>query len=146
MGDKEVALLVRKLHEAGQVYDRRIGELLVATFTSALADLTVRQIELGFSEAFKTCKFFPTPSEILESLKIALEREPSQVPAPVNSVINPSMELTVIREWDEPFSATSDIHFIEYQNNYRRVQFRSRQVGSANDEDRSPSSDQRGAR
>jgi len=59
------------------LHRRRIAPLM-NLFCNALADLTPREVELGFNEVAKRTKFFPTPADVREALEAALERLPSR--------------------------------------------------------------------
>ena len=74
--ETKVDLIARKLNVFAQVYDRRINRLLIEAYVAALADLTVRQLEIGFSEAIKRYKFFPTPAEVRDAMQVVIEKEP----------------------------------------------------------------------
>ena len=49
---------------------------LLTLFCEALSDLTPQEVELGFREASKRLKFFPTTAEIRGLMEAALERTP----------------------------------------------------------------------
>lgn len=51
---------------------------VLSLFCEALADLTPREVDLGFRECAKRLKFFPTPADVREALNVALERMPQQ--------------------------------------------------------------------
>lgn len=60
------------------LHRRRFSAEVLTLFHDALADLTPREVELGFTEVAKRQKFFPTPADVREAMEAALERLPSQ--------------------------------------------------------------------
>lgn len=61
------------LVKAGEVYSKQITAPLVAIWLEQLGDYRVEQLEPLFHLLFATCKFFPTPADVLEPLKKAQE-------------------------------------------------------------------------
>jgi len=49
---------------------------LVDVYFEALADLTERELRIGFLECLKRLKFFPKAPEVRQHMEIALERMP----------------------------------------------------------------------
>lgn len=60
------------------LHRRKFSAEVLTLFQEALADLTPREVELGFTEVAKRQKFFPTPADVREAMEAALERMPSQ--------------------------------------------------------------------
>ena len=61
------------LAKAGEVYSKQITAPLVAIWLEQLGSYRVEQLEPLFRLLFATCKFFPTPANVLEPLKKAQE-------------------------------------------------------------------------
>lgn len=61
------------LAKAGEVYSKQITAPLVAIWIEQLGSYRVEQLEPLFRQVFATCKFFPTPADVLEPLKKAQE-------------------------------------------------------------------------
>lgn len=59
------------LVKAGEVYSKQITAPLVAIWIEQLGGYRVEQLEPLFRLVFATCKFFPTPADVLEPLKKA---------------------------------------------------------------------------
>lgn len=57
------------LVKAGEVYSRQITEPLVGIWLEQLGTYSVEKLEPLFRLVFATCKFFPTPADVLEPLK-----------------------------------------------------------------------------
>lgn len=57
------------LVKAGEVYSKQITEPLVAIWLEHLGPYRVEQLEPLFRLVFATCKFFPTPADVLEPLR-----------------------------------------------------------------------------
>lgn len=56
------------LVKAGEVYSKQITAPLVAIWLEHLGPYSVEQLEPLFRLVFATCKFFPTPADVLEPL------------------------------------------------------------------------------
>ena len=65
------------LAKAGEVYSKQITAPLVAIWIEQLGDYRVEQLEPLFRQVFATCKFFPTPADVLQPLK---KTEEAQTP------------------------------------------------------------------
>lgn len=59
-----------------ELHRRPFRPAILSLFAEALGDLTPREVELGFSEAAKRLRYFPTPAEVRQLLHAALERLP----------------------------------------------------------------------
>lgn len=59
------------LVKAGEVYSKQITTPLVAIWLEQLGPYSVEQLEPMFRLLFATCKFFPTPADVLEHLRKA---------------------------------------------------------------------------
>jgi len=58
-----------------ELHRRSIAPLL-SLYCEALADLTPREVKLGFTEVAKRTRFFPTPADVRDAMEAALERMP----------------------------------------------------------------------
>jgi hypothetical protein len=61
------------LVKAGEIYSKQITAPLVSIWLEALAGYRVEVLESLFGQAFRNCKFFPTPADVLEPVKKAEE-------------------------------------------------------------------------
>lgn len=61
------------LAKAGEVYSKQITAPLVSIWLEQLGGYPVEKLEPLFRLLFATCKFFPTPADVLEPLKKAQE-------------------------------------------------------------------------
>lgn len=61
------------LVKAGEVYSKQITAPLVAIWLDQLGSYSSEQLEPLFRMLFGTCKFFPTPADVLEPLRKAQE-------------------------------------------------------------------------
>ena len=55
--------------KAGEVYSKQITAPLVAIWLEHLGPYNVEQLEPLFRLVFATCKFFPTPADVLDPLR-----------------------------------------------------------------------------
>jgi hypothetical protein len=61
------------LVKAGELYGRQITAPLVAIWIDAVGSYPVETLAPLFRKVFATCKFFPTPAEVLEPLQALKE-------------------------------------------------------------------------
>jgi len=61
------------LVKAGEVYGKQITAPLVSIWIEALEPYPVETLAPLFRKVFATCKFFPTPAEVLEPLQVVKE-------------------------------------------------------------------------
>lgn len=61
--------------KAGEVYGRQITAPLVAIWTEELARYSPAVLAPVFRNVLRTCKFFPTPADVLEPLNRAAKRD-----------------------------------------------------------------------
>lgn len=61
--------------KAGEIYSKQITTPLVSIWTEELAGYPVAVLEPVFRNVLRTCKFFPTPADVLEPLNIAAKRD-----------------------------------------------------------------------
>lgn len=69
--DSSSSAIRQFLVKAGEVYSKQIAAPLVAIWIEHLGAYRVEQLEPMFRIVFATCKFFPTPADVLEPLKKA---------------------------------------------------------------------------
>jgi hypothetical protein len=63
------------LVKAGEVYGRQITAPLVSIWTEELQGYPVATLAPIFRNVLRTCKFFPTPADVLEPLNRAAKRD-----------------------------------------------------------------------
>ncbi len=54
---------------ATEIYSKEVTEIYVQTFFILVKEYEISEIELAFKKHMQTNKFFPTPAEIIESIK-----------------------------------------------------------------------------
>lgn len=55
---------------------RELSKIMLDTYHEGLADLSDREVELGFQEVIKRLQFWPQVADVRNALAIALERMP----------------------------------------------------------------------
>lgn len=61
-----------------ELHRRAMTPAILNLFCEALADLTPRELRLGFQEVARRTRFFPTPADVRDAMEAALERMPRQ--------------------------------------------------------------------
>lgn len=79
-------------------------------YLSGLRTFSAERISESLERCLKECEFMPKLKEICDRMP----QEITKAKAP---------DLTVVREWDEPYSHKMKIHYVEYESGYRQARF-----------------------
>lgn len=103
-----IAVIVKWLKRSCEIFSRDFSHEMFRTYCDCLYDLRAPELELGFSEALRRTKFFPTPAEVRMALDVALERMPRRREADENCNLCGGTGWKLLERDGQKWAATCD--------------------------------------
>jgi hypothetical protein len=101
------AVVVEMLTKCALHFRQELHEVDLEIYLSGLREFSADRIKGALELCFRECEFMPKLKDILERM-------------PEEHYENEKPDLKIVREWDEDFTPTAKLHFIEYENGYRQ--------------------------
>lgn len=101
--------MVEQLTRCALHFRQELTEVDLEIYLNGLRPFEAYRIRAALERCFLECEFMPKLKDILDRMPEAQHSN------------NAPDSLSIVREWDEFFSATHKTHFIEYENGYKQA-------------------------